>query len=474
MVGFSSALGWITAGMAGANPSWEAIPELDGVLTVEPAALDRASRDWGNIVRRRPSAVLWPGSARDVAAMIRYCRARHIKVAAHGSGHWMFGQSLVADGLLIDMRSLNTIHSLHTGRGGADVDAGVIWRDLVKAADAKGLRATSGLTGHLGPTIGGTLQTGGISPNYRHGAQVDHVRWLEVVTGAGEIVTCSATHNAELFDAVLAGLGQCGIVTRVKLDLMPRPRRVRSWIIPYLDHPSFFADLRTLARRGEVDEVFGMWQPGSTGLVPTLNIAVYSEPESPPDSGHLLRGLHGVLPVPLNWSYLAHALFFDGVMRVTEALGWEHTTKPWFDAFLPDSTVEPFVTNAVKALSVRDWSPTGYVLLFVHHRDTMRRPNLRLPSHTDGDLVYLFDLLNDSTLAVADRDFAADMLARNKRLYEQARSVGGTLYPIGATPMTRADWARHYGDRWPIAQRRKAQFDPDTILGPGPGIFDAT
>jgi hypothetical protein len=46
---------------------------------------------------------------------------------------------------------------------------------------------------------------------FRHGPQIISVLQLEVVTGKGEIVTCSASKQPELFFAVLCGLGQFGI-----------------------------------------------------------------------------------------------------------------------------------------------------------------------------------------------------------------------------------------------------------------------
>lgn len=45
-------------------------------------------------------------------------------------------------------------------------------------------------------------------------------------SGKGELVTCSASENSELFYAVLGGLGQFGIITRARIALEPAPKRV--------------------------------------------------------------------------------------------------------------------------------------------------------------------------------------------------------------------------------------------------------
>lgn len=44
-------------------------------------------------------------------------------------------------------------------------------------------------------------------------------------TGKGDLVTCSAENNSELFYAVLGGLGQFGIITRARIALGPAPTR---------------------------------------------------------------------------------------------------------------------------------------------------------------------------------------------------------------------------------------------------------
>jgi len=49
-----------------------------------------------------------------------------------------------------------------------------------------------------------------------------------LVTGKGEFVTCSPQKNSELFNAVLGGFGQFGVITRARIALEAAPKRVRS------------------------------------------------------------------------------------------------------------------------------------------------------------------------------------------------------------------------------------------------------
>jgi FAD/FMN-containing dehydrogenase len=110
------------------------------------------------------------------------------------------------------------------------------------------------------------------------------------------------------------------------------------------------------------------------------------------------------------------------------------------------------------------------VLLYAHRRSKLTRPSLRLPAEaedSDSDWVYLF------TLMTASPTPDPELLDRNRRLFDRARALGGTRYPIESVAFTQDDWEHHYGDRWQHLQQLKREFDPAGILTPGPGIFRA-
>ena len=483
---------WVTSANAA---TLDTVPPLDGTFTLDTAARQADSTDQGNIVVETPAAVLRPGSVTDIEKMVAFSAARGIKVAPRGAHHTTYGQGLVDNGLIIEMESLNTIHSI--GPSGADVDSGVLWRTLVEQANTQGLRV-AGLTGYLGLTIGGVLSVGGASENYKEGGIVDRVQQVEVVTGTGARLLCSPAQNADLFNAVLAGLGQCGIITRVWLDLLPAPQRIRWYQLSYTSNAAFFKDLRLLANRGEMDALFGLWQPIGTSLTYQLQAMKYYD-STAPDDKTLLRGLSyvgapvlplpvpAVLPLPVapayfDQTYLDNVKLFDqAIENIYKPLGWDHVKKPWFDVWLPDSTVEQYLGEVIPSLTPEDWSPTSFILLFIHKRSAFQRPFFRVPD--DPQWVYLFDILNDSTLndpaallgvnlpINLNPNFVQDMLTRNRRLFEKARSMGGTRYPIGSIEFSQSDWQQQYGPQWSTFLNYKKRFDPQNILTPGPKIF---
>lgn len=472
--------GWVSVAEA-QGASFVRLPPLDGTINYDDATGAADSTDQGNIVFRRPHAVLRPGSVNDIAKMVRYCREHGIPVAPRGMGHTVFGQSLVS-GLLIEMRSLRRIHSI--APEGADVDAGALWQELLEAAYGQGRLTPPVLTGYVGLTVGGTLSVGGVggvggvdgnTGHYRRGLQIDHVQELEVVTGAGEIVRCSMDSNRDLFEAMLGGLGQCGIITRARVDLVPTTSMVRVYRIHYLDNARFFRDFRTLLDRGEINGAYNLWLPNGTPPVYELTAFSYFEPSQPPDDRHLLRdlGTEATAPVILDLPYLQATQFIDDVFikPMKTALDWDRLIKPCFNVWLPDDTVEEFIGDVVPRLTPEDIGEGGFVLLVPQHRSMMTRPFCRVPNPVRSDLVYLFDLLSASPLPGPNPTYAATMLRRNHHLQEKARAAGATRYPISAVEFTTDDWRDQYGDAWPRFAALKQRFDPDGILTPGPGIF---
>ena len=143
----------MTAADAATNDSFDAAPELDGTDPWKSALRDVSSKsNMGNIVFRTPAAVLRPGSVDDIAAMVRFCRVRGIKVARRGEAHTTHGQSL-APGLVVEHGALTRIHQVSPA--GAVVDAGVLWRDLITAAYKVGLTPPA-ITGYTKLSVGGT------------------------------------------------------------------------------------------------------------------------------------------------------------------------------------------------------------------------------------------------------------------------------------------------------------------------------
>ncbi|HYQ17772.1 MAG TPA: FAD-binding protein [Polyangiaceae bacterium] len=467
ILGYSrEANAWVTGG----HSAFDRVPHLDGVLLTDAASRAARGTDLGNIVFNTPAAVLRPASIDDVAKMVKFCAERGINVAARGQGHATDGQAQARSGLVIDMSSMQKIHQI--GSGFALVDGGCTWRLLLEASLPA--QTPPVLTGFIGLSIGGTLSMGGISGMaYNKGVQVQQVYELTVVTGRGKVEVCSEQRNRKLFDHVLSGLGQCGIIVRAKVKLVPAKALAQNTTAVYLDIHTFQNDMRTLVRRGELDSIYGLnvVDPNTGGRVYLLNIAKFHDASSTPNVAHLTRGL-SYLPGTLDTvepAYLDYQLGVDNLIAMLRGMNlFDNVMHPWFDVFMPDSKLGDYVEDIVSSFQPDDVGTFGFVLFFPLLTSTITRPLFRLP---EGELVWLFDVLTARDVPGYDADFAANKRARNNAWYDMARALGGTRYPIGTLDFTQEDWRRHYGKAWRAFKDAKGDFDPENILTPGPGIF---
>jgi len=445
------------------------VPPLDGSLTTDPEARQEAADDYGHIVHRLPVAVLLPGSVNDVVAMVRYARAQRLKIAMRGQGHACFGQAQAEAGIVIDSRTLNAVHAI--GSDSAVVGAGATWGELLRATAPHGLTPPV-LTDFMGLSVGGTLSGGGIGgASQHHGVQADTARELLVVTGRGELVTCSPQCNRELFQAVLAGLGQYAIIVRATVALVPAPTDALVFNLFYDDLATYLADQLTLLRDGRFSYLEGQVQPrpdGAPGWRFMIEAASYFTPPAAPDPAALLAGLSDDRPAATitPTTYLGWAFRLDPAVEFLKAIGDWFRPHPLLDLFVPASQALRVVGDGLATLTPADIG-IGPILLYPVRTRRFTRPLFRVPAEPEA---FLFSLLR--TTANSDEALLASQLASNRALFEANRDAGGTWYPIGAiAEYDRGDWRQHYGPLWSTVEAAKREFDPGNVLTPGQRMF---
>ncbi|KAG8657228.1 hypothetical protein MANES_03G052900v8 [Manihot esculenta] len=224
---------------------------LDLQGTIDYVATGIAAKDFGGLYSFNPLAIIRPAGADDIAMAVKAaCRSPNLTVAARGNGHSINGQAMAEGGLVIDMRATGENHFKIVTMNGemfADVSGGALWEDVLKRCVNLAPRSW---TDYLGLTVGGTLSNAGVSGQaFRYGPQSSNVTELDVVTGKGDILTCSETENSELFFGALGGLGQFGIITRARVKLQSTPDMVR-WIrVVYSEFEDFTHDAEWLVNR---------------------------------------------------------------------------------------------------------------------------------------------------------------------------------------------------------------------------------
>lgn len=461
VVGFNTTTGsWVTAAQAQAGTGFDWLPPLDGTLHLDEATRAEYAQDFGDIVREQPLAVLKPGSVRDIKRLINFARHRDIRIVGRGRGHSAFGQAQSQGGVVIDISTLQTLHAIEGDR--ADVEAGIRWNTLLEATLARGLMPPA-LTDYIGQTVGGTLSVGGVGGMmHRYGAQVDNVLELEVVTGKGQIVTCSEKKRRDLFEAALAGQGQVAVIVRATIKLVPAPERIRVFNLIYPDLTTMTSETVRLMDDGRFDylEGFSIPQPGGAWIHLLQAGSYYTSPANPDDTA-LLRGLSDI----------------RAAMQVEDLRLWEFASRvplsypkqphPWIDLILPYPDVDAFVASVEQTLKPLVAGDSFTILLYPVKPGRITRPLFRAPA---SEHAFGFGILR---FTPNDEQAVAQALAYNRVLFEQCRELGGTHYPISAVHLEREDWERHYGEAFSTLAAAKRRYDPYAIIASGPDIFAA-
>ncbi len=454
---------WVTE--AEAAPSHTiSIPGLQGVLYTDSAHRNAAADDYGHIISKVPVAVLKPASENDIAKVIRFARRHNLKVAGRGQGHSTYGQPQVENGIVIDMSGLNRIISIKNNY--ADVEAGVVWHDLLLESLKKNLTPPV-MTDYIDLSVGGTLTVGGISgATHQQGLQVDNVLELHVVTGEGKKVTCSPTKKADLFYSVLAGQGQYGIITRARVRLVEAKQKARVFMLYYNDLTTFTNDQKLLINQNRFNYVEGqVVADESGGWQFMLEATVYYNPSNPPNNAALLADLNydPATAVIEDKSYYEFVNRLAPTVEFLKSVGAWYLPHPWYDVFIPSSKVVQYLSDLLANLTLAD-TGQGPILLYPIKTSKLNCPFFRVP---DEPIVFLFDILRTAP----SHEAALDMVQQNRQFYETLRDLGGNRYVIGAIPFTSADWQLHYGPVWPLVVAAKNKYDPDRVLTPGQGIF---
>ena len=210
------------------------------VLVDAGDALLAYERDWRKRYHGRSLCVVLPGTADEVAAVVRRCaRERGVTLVPQGGNTGLVGGGVPDDSrqqVVVSTKRLRALRRVDADNQTITVEAGLALQEVQAAAAAAGLLFPLSLASEGTCTIGGNLATNaGGTQVLRFGNARELCLGLEVVTAQGEL--WSSLHGLrkdntgyDLRDLFVGSEGTLGIITAATLRLFPQPRAgVTAW-----------------------------------------------------------------------------------------------------------------------------------------------------------------------------------------------------------------------------------------------------
>jgi FAD/FMN-containing dehydrogenase len=436
--------------------------------------------DWRKRYHGRALAVVRPGNADEVAAVVRACAAHRASMVPQGGHTGLVGGGTPdASGtqVLLSLVRLNRIRTIDAANLTMTVDAGCVLQAVQEAAAAQGLLFPLSLAAEGSCTVGGNLATNaGGTQVLRYGNARELCLGLEVVTAAGELwssLTGLRKDNTgyDLRDLFIGSEGTLGVITGATLKLFPQPAAMSTALATVASLQSAVALLQLAqARLGAGLTAFEVMNDHSLALVqshfPQLPQPLAAAPwtvlleqSDCETQAHAQALFEALLEAALERELIADAAVASNqqqsaamwhlresipLAQSLEGLNIKH------DIALPVSAVPGFVAQTDAALAQA--FPGIRMIDFGHLGDGNLHYNVQAP------------------LGVAAADFLRDNEAAvNTRVYDAVTAHGGSIsaeHGIGA--LKRDELARR---KSPVALQLmraiKAALDPAGTLNPG-------
>jgi glycolate oxidase subunit GlcD len=181
-------------------------------------------------LRGRADAIVLPGSAEEVAAVVGWCYGHDVAVIARGGGTGFAGGAVPIDGgVVLSLERLGRVRSFDPLLWRIEVEAGVTTATVARLARENGLVFGPDPGAAEQSQVGGMVATNAGGPHcFKYGVTRAWVTGLEVVLAPGELVRLGGSLRKDVAGYDLVSLlcgseGTLGVVTAVWLRLMPAP-----------------------------------------------------------------------------------------------------------------------------------------------------------------------------------------------------------------------------------------------------------
>lgn len=177
---------------------------------------DAKVTNWAKTYECRPRRLYEPETLADIKSILSEARGNGETVRVMGSGHSP-SDIAMTDDVMISMRKMSRCVQVDTERATITIEAGM---ELVALNEllASHRLALPNMGAVSDVTVGGVISTGTHGTGVQHGIFSTIVIEFDLLTADGQVLQCSRTSNARVFQAAGVGLGALGIILSAKLQ----------------------------------------------------------------------------------------------------------------------------------------------------------------------------------------------------------------------------------------------------------------
>src|SRR5438309_12024693 len=237
-----------------------------------------------------PDIVVIPGTAEEVARVVKLCAAAGIPITARSAASRLAGRTVpVERGVVITFARMDQILEIDSDNLRAVVQPGVVNLALSQALKPLGYYYVPDPSSQGACTIGGNVGTNAGGPHtLLYGVTVNHVTGLEVAMPSGELVQVGGRNAAEAIGYDLTGVlvgseGTMGVVTRIWVKIQPLPPVQKTLMAVYPDIATASNAVSAIVRTGILPAAIEMMDKLSIQAIEAASHAGY-----PLDAGAVL------------------------------------------------------------------------------------------------------------------------------------------------------------------------------------------
>jgi len=210
----------------------------EGVIASE---IERAAYESDGLTAYRavPMAVVLPSTVEQVAAVLRFCNERKVKVVPRGAGTSLSGGALpLVDGIVLGMAKFNRIVDVDFENRTVTAQPGVTNLAITRAVEHRGFYYAPDPSSQIACTIGGNVaeNSGGVHC-LKYGLTTNNVLGAQLVLPSGEVLRLGGKHldaaGYDLLGIVTGSEGLLGVVTEVTVRILRKPETARAVLMGF-------------------------------------------------------------------------------------------------------------------------------------------------------------------------------------------------------------------------------------------------